>query len=378
MQTTSSAPAAAPARRTLVVMGVSGSGKSNISLAVASDLGWRYIEADHFHPQDNVERMRAGIPLSDQDRIQWLDSLIDEMRCVQAEGQAFVLACSALKQVYRERLRAAIPGLQFVHLDVDHATALQRVGARPGHFMPTSLVASQFEALERPENESHTLIVDASRSREEVVAEVGEWLRRDGAEASLGAQVGLSSTGLDSANHAGSLTGEPIYDGAVARWFDRVTDVLMAVLMAFMVLAVFGNVVARYAFGTGMAGVEELSRLAFVWLVFVGVASSMRRGELMRFSMVRDRLKPVAQRLADSISWVLVAVASGLSAWGAWNQVQFGWGNISTVVGYPVVLAMVPILACMSALVLLALVQLVMLWKHSPTLEPAQANVTAD
>ncbi|HWV11546.1 MAG TPA: gluconokinase, GntK/IdnK-type [Pseudomonas sp.] len=375
---TSSAPSVAPAHRTLVVMGVSGSGKSNISLAVASHLGWRYIEADHFHPEANVERMRAGIPLSDDDRIQWLDSLIDEMRCVQVEGQGFVLACSALKQAYRDRLRAAVPGLQFVHLDVDHATALQRVGERPGHFMPTSLVASQFETLQRPEGEPHTLIVDASRSREEVVATVDHWLRRDGAEAEMAERTAFSSTAFDSANHAPTLTAEPIYGGRVAQWFDRVTDVMMAVLMAFMVVAVFCNVVARYAFGTGMAGVEELSRLAFVWLVFVGVASSMRRGELMRFSMIRDRLRPVVQRLADSISWLLVAGASLLSAWGAWHQVEFGWGNVSTVVGYPVVLAMVPILACMIALVVLALVQLVMLWRRPSLSAAAHANVTAD
>ena len=130
------------------------------------------------------------------------------------------------------------------------------------------------------------------------------------------------------------LGAEPIYEGRIARLFDRLTDSLMAVLMAFMVVAVFANVVLRYVFGTGWPGAEELSRLAFVWLVFVGVASGMRRGELMTFRMIRDRFPLLAQRLVDSLSWVLVAGASLLSAWGAWNQVQFGWGNVSTCLLY--------------------------------------------
>lgn len=376
MQTPSSAPVA-PARHTLVVMGVSGSGKSDISLAVAGALGWRHIEADHFHPRENVERMRAGIPLSDEDRIHWLDSLIGEMLGLQAEGQSFVLACSALKRSYRERLRAAVPGLQFAHLHVDHATALQRVGARPGHFMPTSLVDSQFATLETPDGEAHALVVDAAQPREVVVADICTWIRRNETQAQDLALATSSEQSIDSANHEAHLTAEPIYGGRLARFFDRLTDGLMAALMAFMVAAVFGNVVLRYAFGTGWAGAEELSRLAFVWLVFVGVASGMRRGELMTFRMIRDRFPVLARRLVDSISWLLVTAASLLSAWGAWHQVQYGWGNVSTVVGYPVVLGMVPVMACMVVLAILALVQLVNVW-HRPEAPAALANVTAD
>lgn len=374
MQAIPSAHAAGPARLTLVVMGVSGSGKTEISQAVAAALGWRHIEADHFHPRENVERMRAGIPLSDDDRIHWLDSLIAEMQAAQASGEGFVLACSALKRTYRERLRAAVPGLQFAHLDIDQATALQRVGARPGHFMPTSLVDSQFSTLETPSGESHVLVVSAAQNRAAVVTQVCAWLAR---EEQAAAAVRFSAPAFDSANHEPHSTAEPIYSGGLARLFDRLTDGMMAALMAFMVAAVFGNVVLRYAFGTGWAGAEELSRLAFVWLVFVGVASSMRRGELMTFRMIRDRFPLASRRLLDSASWLLVAAASVLSAWGAWNQVQYGWGNVSTVVGYPVALAMVPVLACMAVLTVLALVQLVNVWRR-PAEPSALANVTVD
>jgi gluconokinase len=380
MSTRLSAHAVVPAARALVVMGVSGSGKSDISQAVAGKLGWRHIEADQFHPRENVERMRAGIPLSDDDRVHWLDALITEMQAAHLAGEGFVLACSALKRSYREQLRHAVPGLQFAHLHIDHATALQRVGARPGHFMPTSLVDSQFATLEAPAGECGVLTVDAAQSRAAVVEQVCVWVLGNAAEVEIAEQVDLSAQSFDSANNAGGahLTGEPIYGGSLARGFDRLTDNLMALLMGFMVLVVFGNVVLRYAFDSGWAGAEELSRLAFVWLVFVGVASSMRRGELMQFSLIRDRFPQAVRLLVDSASWLLVAAASGLSTWGAWQQVQFGWHNSSPVVGYPLALAMVPVLACMAVLVLLALLQLVKVWRRPQAQATALANVTVD
>lgn len=179
MQTTNPVPLTAPARRTLVVMGVSGCGKTDISQAVASELDWRLIEADAFHPSANVERMRAGIPLDDDDRREWLDLLAIEMQAVHAAGEGFVLACSALKRSYRERLRAAVPGLQFAYLAIDYPTALQRVGARPGHFMPTSLVDNQFALLEAPDGEPQVLSVNAAQSRAELTAQICAWVRRD-------------------------------------------------------------------------------------------------------------------------------------------------------------------------------------------------------
>ena len=389
-------------RRALVVMGVSGSGKTETSHAVADALGFRHIEADHFHPEENVARMRAGTPLSDADRVEWLQRLVIEMQRAIDDDVGFVLACSALKRRYRDLLRDAVPGLCFAHLSIDYDTAIQRVGGRAGHFMPISLVDSQFATLESPEGEPHVLVVDASQPREQVLNEITRWMNQDGGLA-INAKEDLSAAPLDSANKRGGahgsqrsseranmvnsqdvepkgaeLTTQPIYGGKFAQGFDRITDWLMAALLAFMVIVVFSSVVLRYAFGTGWTGAEELSRLAFVWLVFVGVASSMRRGELMAFSMIRDRFPHLLRRLVDSVSWIMVAVASALAAMGGWNQMQFGWTINSPVVGYPLAVAMVPVAASMVALAVLALIQLVNVWRRQPPLPIAEANVTAD
>ena len=367
--------------RALVVMGVSGSGKTDTSHAVADALGFRHIEADHFHPEENVARMRAGTPLSDADRVEWLQKLVVEMQRAIDDDVGFVLACSALKCRYRDLLRDAVPALRFAHLSIDYDTAIKRVGGRAGHFMPISLVDSQFATLESPEGEPGVLVVDASQPREQVLEEIVDWMHREpGLE--ISEREGLSAAPLDSANsEAGKgaeLTGSPIYSGKLALGFDRITDWLMAALLAFMVIVVFSSVVLRYAFGTGWTGAEELSRLAFVWLVFVGVASSMRRGELMAFSMIRDRFPRLFRRLVDSVSWIMVAVASALAAMGGWNQMQFGWTINSPVVGYPLAVAMVPVAASMVALTVLALIQLVNVWRRQPPLPIAEANVTAD
>jgi len=388
-------------RRALVVMGVSGSGKTETSHAVADALGFRHIEADHFHPEENVARMRAGTPLSDADRVEWLQRLVIEMQRAIDDDVGFVLACSALKRRYRDLLRDAVSGLCFAHLSIDYDTAIQRVGGRAGHFMPISLVDSQFATLESPAGEPHVLVVDASQPREQVLNEITRWMNQDGGLA-INAKEDLSAAPLDSANKRGGahggqrssepanmvdsqdvepkgaeLTTQPIYGGKFAQSFDRITDWLMAALLAFMVIVVFSSVVLRYAFGTGWTGAEELSRLAFVWLVFVGVASSMRRGELMAFSMIRDRFPHLLRRLVDSVSWIMVAVASALAAMGGWNQMQFGWTINSPVVGYPLAVAMVPVAASMVALAVLALIQLVNVWRRQP-LPIAEANVTAD
>ncbi|WP_043237275.1 gluconokinase, GntK/IdnK-type [Stutzerimonas azotifigens] len=380
----SSRSLALPPSRALVVMGVSGCGKTDTSLGAARCLGYRHIEADHFHPAENVERMRAGIPLSDQDRIQWLDRLIEEIRRAQQDGEGFVLACSALRRSYRERLRRAVPELRFAHLVVDYETALQRVGGRAGHFMPTSLVDSQFATLEPPEGEPGVLSVDATRPTDEVVRTICDWMLTQTPGAGVQARVrhaagaGPAAEDENASEQAPSLGNPPIYTGPLARLFDRLTDGLMALLMAVMVIAVFGNVVGRYLFNAGWAGAEELSRLAFVWLVFVGVASSLRRGELMSFTMLRDGLRGALRKLVDSLSWLLVCVACALCAWGGWQQVAYGWGNKSPVLAYPVVLAMVPVLLGMVALGVLALVQLVSLWRAQPPAARAAANITAD
>lgn len=133
----------------LVVMGVSGSGKSTVGEALASSLGWRFLDADSFHPAANVSKMKAGIPLTDDDRWPWLDRLADEMRAILGKGENAVLACSALKASYRERLARA-GDVRFVYLEGDKATIAARIAARDHQYMPASLLDSQFATLEPP------------------------------------------------------------------------------------------------------------------------------------------------------------------------------------------------------------------------------------
>jgi gluconokinase len=133
----------------VVVMGVSGCGKSTVGEALAESLGWRFLDADDFHPPANVAKMAAGTPLVDEDRWPWLDRLAAEMRAINAGGGDAVLACSALRQAYRDRLAAA-GDVHFVHLAGDLPTIAARLAARQHRYMPQSLLASQFATLEPP------------------------------------------------------------------------------------------------------------------------------------------------------------------------------------------------------------------------------------
>lgn len=160
----------------VVVMGVSGCGKSEVGERLAKALGLPLIEGDAFHPPANIAKMKSGVPLDDQDRAGWLDTLARELA---ARPQGAVLTCSALKRAYRDRLRAAGPGLRFVHLSLPESEAQRRVASRPGHFYPPALVASQFAALEDPAGEPGVVTVDACRPLEEVVARSLEGLGRD-------------------------------------------------------------------------------------------------------------------------------------------------------------------------------------------------------
>ena len=161
----------------VVIMGVAGCGKSAVGQRIAQDLGLPLIEGDEFHPAANIEKMRQGLPLDDDDRAGWLQRLGQEL--TQHAGGA-VLTCSALKRSYRDTLRTAAPGLRFVHLALSQEQALQRVAARDGHFYPPSLVASQFQALEEPGAESGVLVVDACLPLDEVVSWAIVWLTRPG------------------------------------------------------------------------------------------------------------------------------------------------------------------------------------------------------
>jgi gluconokinase len=139
--------------RVIVVMGIAGAGKTTVGRALAGSLGWSFHDADDFHPAANVEKMRAGVPLDDTDRAPWLATLRDLVARHVARGEHAVLACSALKQSYREALLpAGAPrdAVAFVHLDVAPSVAERRLAGRRGHYMQPSLVASQVATLEPP------------------------------------------------------------------------------------------------------------------------------------------------------------------------------------------------------------------------------------
>lgn len=155
-------------------MGVAGCGKSSLGQACADALGWRLLEGDDYHAAESVAKMRAGIPLADSDRDGWLATLGD---LLQTSGGGVVLTCSALRQRYRDRLRAAVPGLRFAFLQLDQDTALARVAARAGHLFPPSLVASQFATLEDPSAEPGVLRLDATQALETLTGQVTQWLR---------------------------------------------------------------------------------------------------------------------------------------------------------------------------------------------------------
>ena len=171
-------PGAAPGRSaTVVLMGVSGSGKTLIGRGLAQAVGARFIDGDHYHPPQNVGRMRSGLPLRDEDRWGWLDAIAAEIAEGERRGELLVVGCSALKRAYRDRLRRASPHILFLHLDIGRQTAAARVAARRDHFMPASLIDSQFADLEPPAPEEGALSLDASREPASIVALAAEALR---------------------------------------------------------------------------------------------------------------------------------------------------------------------------------------------------------
>jgi len=152
----------------LLLMGVSGSGKTTVGRMLASELGWEFADGDDYHPAANVEKMRNGIPLADADRAPWLETLRALIAGWIAAGKNAVLACSALKRVYRKSLRVA-PEVQVVYLKGTPELLRQRLRARVGHFMTERMLASQLAALEEPED---AVVVDVDRSPGEIVAEI--------------------------------------------------------------------------------------------------------------------------------------------------------------------------------------------------------------
>lgn len=151
----------------VVVMGVSGCGKSTVGQLLSSRLGLPFVEGDGLHPPDNVRKMAAGTPLTDEDRAGWLDAVAS--RLVAAPGGA-VLSCSALKRRYRERLRAEVPALRFVHLHGPRELLAQRLASRRGHYMPASLLDSQLRTLEPPEPDEHAIVLSIDQPPETLAA----------------------------------------------------------------------------------------------------------------------------------------------------------------------------------------------------------------
>lgn len=160
--------------RSVVIMGVAGCGKSSLGAALAQRIGLRLIEGDDYHSAQSREKMRRGSPLADEDRDGWLAALAERLR---AAPDGAVLSCSALKRAYRDRLRAAVPDLRFVFLEISREEARRRVSVRAGeHFFPGALVDSQFATLEPPLGEAGVLSLDARLALSDLSEQAIAWL----------------------------------------------------------------------------------------------------------------------------------------------------------------------------------------------------------
>jgi gluconokinase len=158
----------------LIVAGVSGSGKTTVGALLAGQLGWRFADADTFHPASNVEKMRAGIPLTDADRKPWLLAVTGWIDENLAAGQSAVVTCSALKRSYRHQLLDSRPAVTMAFLEVDRDILVKRLSARPGHFFPEKLLQSQLDTLEDPSpaDEPHVHVITADGEATETAAKI--------------------------------------------------------------------------------------------------------------------------------------------------------------------------------------------------------------
>ena len=162
----------------IVLAGVSGSGKSTIGEALSQSLGWPYSEADDFHPQANIDKMSKGIALTDEDRAPWLARLADYIADVCVRGEHAIVSCSALKHTYRVTLIGSWKDkVRFVLLEGSEEEIAARLAKRTGHFMPPSLLHSQFATLERPTPDEDALVVPIGASKDAVVAQIVDDLR---------------------------------------------------------------------------------------------------------------------------------------------------------------------------------------------------------
>lgn len=157
--------------RVLVVMGVSGSGKTSIAEGLRDKLDWSFQEGDQLHSKENVAKMAAGTPLTDEDRGPWLDTCANWIRERCKAGEGGLLTCSALKRVYRERLARDNPHVWFLYLKVPESVLRARLAARKGHYMPSSLLPSQLAILEEPASDEPALIVPVEQTVDQTVAD---------------------------------------------------------------------------------------------------------------------------------------------------------------------------------------------------------------
>jgi gluconokinase len=161
----------------VIVMGVSGSGKSWLAARLAAATGWQFVEGDDYHSEANKTRMAAGIPLTDAERGPWLDTLHTVLLGWHQSGTSGILTCSALKSVYREHLTADLPEARFIWLDPPRSVLVERMAHRVGHFMPAVLLDSQLATLQPPVGDPRTLRLDGSEPLDEAVTRIVNWLK---------------------------------------------------------------------------------------------------------------------------------------------------------------------------------------------------------
>jgi gluconokinase len=161
----------------VVIFGVSSAGKTTIGEALARELGWKFSDADDFHPPSNVEKMRSGVPLTDEDRQPWLESLRQLIKKSLTASEEMVLACSALKKKYRDRLKVS-DEVKFIFLRGDRERIAKQLGQRRGHFMNPDLLERQFADLEEPSPSENAIVVELGKRPAELVEEIQTSLRR--------------------------------------------------------------------------------------------------------------------------------------------------------------------------------------------------------
>ncbi|ASI97729.1 gluconokinase [Vibrio rotiferianus] len=158
----------------VVVMGVCASGKTTIGEHLAKKLGRKFIDGDDLHPRANIQKMASGQPLNDDDRKPWLERIRDAAYSLESKNEHGIIVCSALKKIYRDQIREGNENVSFLFLDGSKELILERMRARQGHFMKENMVNSQFETLERPEDEPRTIFVSIDATIEEVVSNAAE------------------------------------------------------------------------------------------------------------------------------------------------------------------------------------------------------------